>query len=321
MKKYNYIYKITKIASGKIYIGTRGSDCLPEDDLGYWGSSKILKPYFKQHGHEGFKKEILSVWDTETDAYEEEARIVNKEFVLRTDTYNITRGGANGVLDVNNRKNIETGKYTRNKEHKKAVADSNKARTGSKWIRKTDLSLHKLVSAEDAKELLNRGNWELGRLPGNNANRKGTVCLVNRNTNEETSTKDIKKIETLLSNGWVKGKKFKSGWYHNKKTKSQLYIESFEEATCKLKEGWSKGPGSFTKKLKNINTNEVKLVIFIEEQNKMINNGWVAIKHGQGAAGKKWMTSINGTSELINIDDIESKLKLGYVLGRVNNGK
>jgi len=77
MTKFHYIYKITNIIKNdprKYYIGVRSSSRLPEEDIKYQSSSKILIPLL----NETYTKEILSVWNSRKEAVEEEIRLHNK---------------------------------------------------------------------------------------------------------------------------------------------------------------------------------------------------------------------------------------------------
>lgn len=91
-RKYAYVYKITNLVNNKIYVGARTTDTNPEDDT-YMGSSHILNKAIRKYGRENFKKEVLEIFTDKKDAFKREQEIVNKEFIARNDTYNITIGG------------------------------------------------------------------------------------------------------------------------------------------------------------------------------------------------------------------------------------
>ncbi len=71
-KMYHYTYKI-HYSTGLFYIGVRSSECVPEDDTKYIGSSKNTPNELL------IKKEILGIFDTREDALQNEMKhhIVN----------------------------------------------------------------------------------------------------------------------------------------------------------------------------------------------------------------------------------------------------
>lgn len=92
----NYIiYKLTNQINGKIYIGKHVTENIND---GYFGSGYYLSRSVKKYGKENFKKEILFVFDNEEDMNAKEKELVNLEFVLRTDTYNLVLGGNGGQI-------------------------------------------------------------------------------------------------------------------------------------------------------------------------------------------------------------------------------
>ena len=98
MKKY-YIYKITNLINGKIYIGKREHKNPDEDK--YMGSGVLIKAAIKKYGLCFFKKEILHFADNKKKLNELEKQIINEEFVNRCDTYNIRVGGDGGFDHIN----------------------------------------------------------------------------------------------------------------------------------------------------------------------------------------------------------------------------
>ena len=87
--KYNFIvYKTTNIITGMIYIGVHTRN-VPS----YLGSGVNIRKAIKAEGKENFKKEILYRFDNKEDMLLKERELVNEEFIIREDTYNIILGG------------------------------------------------------------------------------------------------------------------------------------------------------------------------------------------------------------------------------------
>lgn len=92
---YHYVYKITNLNpldERKYYIGVRSSECKPEDDVNYWGSSSILKMEIKERGRDLFKKDILEIFNTRKEALDEEIILHEKYNVsLNNEFYNLAK--------------------------------------------------------------------------------------------------------------------------------------------------------------------------------------------------------------------------------------
>lgn len=95
MKKYHVIYKITNKLNGKEYIGKHSTNHINDS---YMGSGRVLLSALKKHGKENFDKEVLYTFDNEKDAYDKEAELVNEDYILREDTYNVKLGGPGGEV-------------------------------------------------------------------------------------------------------------------------------------------------------------------------------------------------------------------------------
>lgn len=104
MCKY-IVYKTTCLINNKIYIGVHKTEN-PDIFDGYLGrgfkigETKYLKnpiaPFHHaivKYGQENFKRETLFVFNTEDEAYNKEAEIVDLDFINRNDTYNVALGG------------------------------------------------------------------------------------------------------------------------------------------------------------------------------------------------------------------------------------
>lgn len=88
MRTYK-IYKTTNLVTGEIYIGHTS-----RDNPNYLGSGPALKESVRVYGRENFSREILFVFDNEEEARAKEAELVDRDFLLRRDTLNISPGGA-----------------------------------------------------------------------------------------------------------------------------------------------------------------------------------------------------------------------------------
>jgi hypothetical protein len=86
-----HIYKITNLINQKYYYGVHDGS----DTQNYDGSGVLLHQAYKKHGKENFKKEILMWFDTEDEAYEYEAVIVNEKMINKNNPmcYNLKEGG------------------------------------------------------------------------------------------------------------------------------------------------------------------------------------------------------------------------------------
>lgn len=85
-----YVYRITNLINQKEYVGVHTTSNL---DDGYMGSGIAIMRAVKKHGVKNFRKEIIQFFDSESEAYDYELRIVSEEYVAREDTYNMTLGG------------------------------------------------------------------------------------------------------------------------------------------------------------------------------------------------------------------------------------
>ena len=90
---FYYLYKITNLISGKIYIGVHQTKDL---DDGYLGSGSHISAAIKKYGKENFCKEILEFFDNMNDMFIKERKVVNEDFLKRDDVYNKVLGGHGG---------------------------------------------------------------------------------------------------------------------------------------------------------------------------------------------------------------------------------
>lgn len=102
------VYQTTNLVNNKIYIGVHKTEN-PEVFDGYIGNgviisspSSYMKPTtpfqyaVKKYGTSNFKRTIIKIYNTITEAFSLEASIVDYDFIKRKDTYNVALGGGEG---------------------------------------------------------------------------------------------------------------------------------------------------------------------------------------------------------------------------------
>jgi hypothetical protein len=173
--KYYTIYKTVNKINGKIYIGKHQCED-PFDD--YIGSGILLQNAINKHGINNFEKTVLYIFDNEKEMNDKEIDIVNEEFVLREDTYNIALGGQGGKLipfkyklnlseDERNRRSkqsinihtgskrsIETKEKMKISQTGKTKSDITKKKTSESLIGKTKSDITKKKLSESIKKSL-----------------------------------------------------------------------------------------------------------------------------------------------------------------------
>ena len=99
------VYLTTNLVNQKIYIGVHGTEDPSVWDHYLGDGSYDNKPYsynkretpfhcaVAKYGPKNFYRKTLRIFDNIIDALDLEAWLVTQEFIERTDTYNITRGG------------------------------------------------------------------------------------------------------------------------------------------------------------------------------------------------------------------------------------
>lgn len=103
------VYQTINIVNNKIYVGIHKTKDPYKFD-GYIGNgvninwpSSYMNPKYpfqkavKKYGTSSFKRSVLYIFDTEKEASDKEKEIVNKEFIKRSDTYNLALGGKQWV--------------------------------------------------------------------------------------------------------------------------------------------------------------------------------------------------------------------------------
>jgi len=97
---FYYLYQIKNTVNSKIYVGVHQTEVL---DDGYMGSGAVIKAAIKKYGKGAFTKTILQFFDSAEAMYAREKEIVNSDFLLREDVYNLRCGGFGGFDHINSR--------------------------------------------------------------------------------------------------------------------------------------------------------------------------------------------------------------------------
>ncbi len=115
---YYTVYRTRNDINNKQYTGQHKT--LDLDD-GYLGSGKIILQAIKKYGKENFSKTILFVCDTFEEMDSIEKLIVNKDYTLREDTYNINEGGHNGAKSESSIQKLKDTWKNKTAEEKESI--------------------------------------------------------------------------------------------------------------------------------------------------------------------------------------------------------
>lgn len=158
-EKLYTVYKTTNNINGKEYVGFHG---IPKGEIpldfsssgsvfsdGYLGSGRIIRQAVEKYGPHNFSQEILFVSDSIEDAEKFEATVVNAEYTLREDTYNIALGG-------NVRTTVgENNPFYGRKHSKETISKMQESR--KKTLEIYGFSPFKIKRVSDGKEYRNYG--------------------------------------------------------------------------------------------------------------------------------------------------------------------
>lgn len=96
-----YIYKVTNLVNGKVYIGqhSKSDGTLTELDESYWASGVKIKNAFNKYGYENFNREVLCWCNTEEELNQKEIFFIKEyESLDASKGYNIAEGGKAGNM-------------------------------------------------------------------------------------------------------------------------------------------------------------------------------------------------------------------------------
>lgn len=208
-KKYHFIYKTTNLLSGKYYIGMHSTDNLED---GYLGSGKRLRYSINKHGVENHVREILEFVNSREELRKREEEIVSLNEIAKEKCMNLITGGKGGfsietqkmggavmAKVINERfekdeefrkKCIKTRSETMKNNHKDGKV-SQYDWTGKKHSNETKIKLSEAMK---------------GKGVGKSNSQFGTCWINKQGVNKKIKKEDL---ETLIQQGWVKGRKIK----------------------------------------------------------------------------------------------------------------
>lgn len=222
------VYKITNLVNNKIYIGVHKTKDINDD---YMGSGVLIKKSQEKYGIENFTKEILEVFNNPEDMFNMECQLVNEDFVSRTDTYNLKKGGFGGFDYINNNVELRIEKNKKARESTNKVLEEKYGKDWKKIISKkasesrSTSSYHQAVKTmrekygdnayknnvgnkhtDETKKKIGEANSKHQSGKGNS--QYGTMWV---HSLTEKVSKKIKKEEfsTYEQQGWLKGRKMK----------------------------------------------------------------------------------------------------------------
>lgn len=213
---FYYLYEIKCLVNGKIYVGVHKTANL---DDGYMGSGTVIKQAIEKHGINNFTKVILEYFDDSASMYAREKEVVTDEFLLRTDTYNLRRGGSGGFDHINKSglnfkgynsvqdKNSSISKMRdvkfRKSIHHLLLAGARKSWSAgrrSNFNKEVNIKLRARALTEDAKEKRKATFTNIRHQQGDKNSQYGTMWITDGETN-----KKIRKTDQIPQ-GWVKGR-------------------------------------------------------------------------------------------------------------------
>lgn len=125
---FYYLYEIKNTVNNKIYVGVHQTKDMND---GYMGSGTVINKAYEKYGKEKFVKTILEYFNNREDMIHREKELVNEDFLLRDDTYNVRRGGTGG-FDYINKNGLNINHLPRSDEFKKNLSERMKNDNPSK---------------------------------------------------------------------------------------------------------------------------------------------------------------------------------------------
>jgi hypothetical protein len=224
-----YVYQITNLINGKIYVGKHKSTKHPNEN-GYYGSGKQINAAIKKYGISNFKKEVLCYCDSLEEMAAKEAEIVTEDFVKRKDTYNMHKGGLGGFEHINldPKKRLEVSNQS-SKRNKELGLGGTQHWTDETWKKVRETSWIELIrqgvfdpntwaSMSDDEKEKRRKNIS-NKVSGSNNGSYGTKIYIDENHNGDLPPANILNKQRFKPGEQPKGWIPVTEWKDRKKNK------------------------------------------------------------------------------------------------------
>lgn len=182
-----------------------------------WVLGSILYAPNRKMGFENFTKEILFVYDTPEEMYAKETELVNEDFLLEENTYNLKVGGFGGWNYINNHSQQKEWARKGGANMPKHLRIKNGEKTGGKnrqkWLNDPSSRPPKVFTEEFNREMRERAWSDSARekrritkeesnfQKGSKNSQFGTMWIT-----DGVESKKIKKTD-LIPENWKKGRK------------------------------------------------------------------------------------------------------------------
>lgn len=107
---YGYVYKITNLVNGRVYVGQHKYDKYPNIDKNYFSSGLYIQRALKKYGRNNFKIEILKWCENKEKLNEREFDLTFKEKAFINQGGYVFRAGHEGIMEVSEETKIKMKK-------------------------------------------------------------------------------------------------------------------------------------------------------------------------------------------------------------------
>lgn len=265
-----YVYKITNLVNGKIYLGVHISN---EFDPTYYGSGKLIKRAIEKYGKENFTIEVLEEFDDIDLAFDYEHYVIDELDAVNDDMYYNLAPGGHGGFYKGNRHIWELYPWAL-EEAGKNISRSLK---GRRWMNRDGVG--KKVRPEEVEQHLSEG-WVIGTPPNWSHNSPGARNTIWVNNGIEQHRVRPDELEDYLNNDYHFGclNSHLSGRKRMTDGTNNIMVEPLD-IPKKLVEGYHFGitrkPTSSIRGRLWVNKDGINRRATSDELGDLLENGWV----------------------------------------------